>query len=323
MSRRLLDPKQAIELERPLVELEQQIVALTELGQDTMAGELDRLAATARRLEEQIFAGLTPWQKVQLSRHGQRPYTLDYIALLCEDFTELAGDRRFGDDAAIVGGPARFLGRSVMVIGHQKGRGTKENVTRNFGMPRPEGYRKAQRLMELAARMGMPVLTFIDTPGAYPGIDAEERGQAEAIAQSLELMATLPVPILATVIGEGGSGGALALAVADRVMMLEHATYSVISPEGCATILWKSAERAEQAASALKLTAWDLHGLGIIDRVIPEPLGGAHRDPEHMAYQLGEVLAQELASLLALPAERLTEERYQRFRRLGAFGEVS
>lgn len=323
--RRLLDPKQAIEIERPLVDLEQQIIALTELGQagSGLQNELDRLTRTARKLEEQIFASLTPWQEVLMSRHGQRPYTLDYIALLCEDFIELAGDRRFGDDAAIVGGPARFAGRPVMVIGHQKGRGTKENVSRNFGMPRPEGYRKAQRLMELAARMGLPVLTLIDTPGAYPGIDAEERGQAQAIASSLELMATLPVPIIATIIGEGGSGGALALAVADRVLMLEHAVYSVISPEGCATILWKSADRAEQAASALKLTSWDLKGLGIIDRVIKEPLGGAHRDPESTALFLGEAIGQELAPLLALPSERLIDDRYQRFRRLGTFREVS
>ncbi len=323
MSRRLLDPKQAIDLEHPLVELEQQIEQLTELGQDSLRGDLDRLRKTAQTLEAQIFANLTPWQEVQLSRHGQRPYTLDYVSLLCDDFIELAGDRRFGEDAAIVGGPARFLGYPVMVIGHQKGRGTKENVTRNFGMPRPEGYRKAQRLMQLAARMSLPVVTFIDTPGAYPGIDAEERGQAEAIAQSLELMATLPVPIIATIIGEGGSGGALALAVADRVMILEHATYSVISPEGCATILWKSAERAAQAASALKLTASDLLGLGVVDRVIPEPLGGAHRDPEAMARVLGDTIASELATLIPLPKERLLEDRYQRFRKLGAFGEAS
>jgi acetyl-CoA carboxylase carboxyl transferase subunit alpha len=266
-------------------------------------------------------ASLTTWQRVQLSRHPRRPYTLDYVERLCTDWTELHGDRRFADDGAIVAGLARLAGRAVAVIGHQKGRSTKENMARRFGMPSPEGYRKARRVMELAARVARPVLTFIDTPGAYPGIGAEERGQAEAIAANLEFMARLPVPIVTTVIGEGGSGGALAIGVADRILMLEFATYSVISPEGCASILWRDAARAPEAAEAMRVTAPSIKSLGIADELVPEAEGGAHVDPDATAASLGKALGRHLDELAALPKEDLLDRRYRKLRVMGEFDE--
>src|SRR5215510_1985011 len=267
MAAQPLYDRQVLEFERPIIELEKKIDELRQLSRGSIdfLEEIKRLEKKARKLQEEIFAELTAWQKVQLSRHPARPFTLDYVQLLFEDFVELAGDRAFADDQSIVGGFARFDGREVMVIGHQKGRNTKENLRRNFGMPRPEGYRKAARLMQLAARFGRPILTFIDTPGAYPGVGAEERGQAEAIAKNLEVMAGLATPFIATVIGEGGSGGALALGVDDRILMLEHSIYSVISPEGCASILWKDQSKVAQAAEELKLTSADLLRLGVSD----------------------------------------------------------
>ena len=313
------DMRQALDFERPILELEGKIAELKQLGQRELGADIRQLERKARRLQEKIFSGLTAYQKVQLSRHPRRPFTLDYISRLITDFVELHGDRAYGDDAAIVGGMGLFRGRPVMVLGHQKGRGTKENMTRNFGMPRPEGYRKARRLMELAARFDRPILTFIDTPGAYPGIDAEERGQAEAIATNLEVMSRLPVPIIVTVIGEGGSGGALALGVGDRILMLEYSIYSVISPEGCASILWKDQKQVEVAANELKLTAPDLAALGVADDVLPEPPGGAHRDHDAAARSVGDAIERHLAVLLALPAAQLVEERYQKFRRMGSF----
>jgi len=310
-----------LDFERDVVELEEKIEALKQLapvGQD-VAAELVRLEARAAQLLRQTFAELSPWQVVQLSRHPARPYTLDYVEQLLTDFVELRGDRLYGDDPAIVGGLGRFDGRPVVVLGHQKGRSTRDNVRRNFGMPRPEGYRKAKRLLELAARFGRPVITFIDTPGAYPGLDAEERGQAEAIARNLELMAQLPVPILSVVIGEGGSGGALALGVADRILMLEHAVYSVISPEGCASILWKDSAAVPRAAEVLRLRAADLLRLEVADEVVAEPLGGAHRAPREMAVTLGAALRRQLGALLALTPSALLEQRYDKYRRIGAW----
>ncbi|HZS41940.1 MAG TPA: acetyl-CoA carboxylase carboxyltransferase subunit alpha [Polyangia bacterium] len=314
-----MDPRQTLAFERPIVELENKIAELKQLGGPTLELEIRRLERKARQLQREVFSELSAWQKVLLSRHPLRPYTLDYVARLVDGFIELHGDRAFRDDEAIVGGVGKFRGRPVMIIGHQKGRGTKENIRRNFGQPRPEGYRKARRLMELAARMKLPILTFIDTQGAYPGIDAEERGQAEAIAKNLEIMSRLPVPIVSTVIGEGGSGGALAIGVADRILMLEYAVYSVISPEGCAAILWKDQKKVETAAAQLKMTASDLHDLGICDRVLAEPPGGAHRDPELVALTVGEAIADELAVLSRLAPEERLEARYQKFRRMGAF----
>ncbi|MET0755915.1 MAG: acetyl-CoA carboxylase carboxyltransferase subunit alpha, partial [Pseudoxanthomonas sp.] len=266
-----------------------------------------------------IFRDLTPWQVSQLARHPQRPYTLDYLGLVCEEFHELAGDRAFADDAAIVGGLARIGGRACMVIGQQKGRDTKSKIKRNFGMPRPEGYRKALRLMKLAERFKLPLLTFIDTPGAYPGVGAEERGQSEAIARNLMEMAELKVPIICTVIGEGGSGGALAIGVGDRTLMLEYGTYSVISPEGCASILWKSADKAKDAAEQLGITAKRLFSLGLVDKVVREPIGGAHRNPRQMATRLKAVLLNELDALEQLPMTELLSKRYQRLRSYGAY----
>jgi acetyl-CoA carboxylase carboxyl transferase subunit alpha len=286
-----------------------------------MDAEIARLERRARELEREIFDGLSAWQKVLLSRHPLRPFTLDYVELLIEDFVELHGDRAFRDDPAIVGGVGRFRGSPVMIIGHQKGRGTKENVKRSFGMPRPEGYRKARRLMELAAQKGLPILTFIDTPGAYPGIDAEERGQAEAIARNLEVMSRLRVPIIATVIGEGGSGGALALGVADRILMLAFSVYSVISPEGCASILWKDQKAIETAARELRLSARDLLELGICDRVVDEPDGGAHRAPEHAARRVGDAIEAALAEVAGLAPDKRLAQRYAKFRAMGAFTE--
>src|SRR4051812_16646340 len=315
----VIDTRQTLDFERPIVELENKIEELKQLGGPQLDLEIRRLERKARQLQTEVFSELSAWQKVLLSRHPLRPFTLDYVGRLIEDFVELHGDRAFRDDEAIVGGLGKFRGRPVMVLGHQKGRGTKENMRRNFGMPRPEGYRKARRLMELAARLGLPILTFIDTPGAYPGIDAEERGQAEAIAKNLEVMARLPVPIIATVIGEGGSGGALALGVADRILMLEYAVYSVISPEGCASILWKDQKKVETAAREMRMTAADLLDLGVADLVVHEPAGGAHRDADAAADAVGEAIARELAVLSALsPAQRL-EERYAKFRKMGSF----
>ena len=312
----------ALEFERPLIELEKKIDELKSMsksGSVDMTSEIGRLEKKAKKLQEEIFSELTRWQIVQLSRHNSRPYFLDYVAALFTDFCELAGDRLFGEDPSIVGGFARFNGEPVLVLGHQKGRSTKENMLRNFGMPRPEGYRKSRRLMELAARFNRPIFTFVDTPGAYPGIGAEERGQAEAIAMSLEVMAGLPVPVISTVIGEGGSGGALAIGVGNRVLMLEHSIYSVISPEGCASILFRDATRADKAAEALKVTAPDLLALKVIDEVVPEPEGGAHRDHAEMAKRLGAVLQKHLEPLRKLSPDQLVSDRYAKFRALGVF----
>src|SRR5215467_3892739 len=313
--------RQILDFERPIIELERKIEELRQLSRGSVdfAEEIKRLEKKARKLQEEVFAELAPWQKVQLSRHPARPYTLDYVQLLFEDFVELAGDRAFADDQSIVGGFARFDGREVMVIGHQKGRNTKENLRRNFGMPRPEGYRKALRLMEMGARFGKPIFTFIDTPGAYPGIGAEERGQAEAIAENLEVMSGLPVPVIATVIGEGGSGGALAIGVADRILMLEYSIYSVISPEPCSSILWRDPSHAAEAAEALKLTAADIHRLGIADEVVPEPPGGAHRDFKQAADLLRPRLSRHLSELLSLPKAELIEARYRKYRSMGVW----
>jgi acetyl-CoA carboxylase carboxyl transferase subunit alpha len=318
----MIDLKQTLDFERPIIELENRIEELKLAGGTTIGDEVQRLEHKAERLQAEIFAELTPWQKVQLSRHPLRPYTLDYIHRLFTDFVELHGDRAFHDDAAIVAGLARLDGEPVMIIGHQKGRGTKENVRRNFGMPRPEGYRKALRLMKLAGRVGLPILTFIDTPGAYPGIDAEERGQAEAIAKNLEVMCQLPVPIITTVIGEGGSGGALAISIADRIFMLEYSVYSVISPEGCASILWKDQSKVAEAAKQLHMTASELVGFGIADRIIDEPIGGAHRNANLAAERVHGALSAELAILRKLTPARLLDQRYAKFRKMGPFIEV-
>jgi len=284
-------------------------------------GELRALRDELRRETERVFAGLTRWQKTLVARHQDRPYTLDYVRLLTEDWVEVHGDRSFADDPAVVAGFARFRGRSVAVIGHQKGRGTKERIARNFGQPRPEGYRKALRVMQLAERFGRPVLTFIDTPGAFPGLDAEERGQAEAIARNLLEMAQLKVPIVVTITGEGGSGGALALGVGDRVLILEYAIYSVISPEGCAAILWKDQDAKPQAADAMRITAPDLLKLRIVDEVISEPLGGAHVDPETTAARIGDAVDKSLRGLEKMSPEARVEARYRRFRSLGVVEE--
>lgn len=281
--------------------------------------ELQTLEDRSAKLAKELFADLSPWQRVQLSRHPNRPYTLDYVEVLFDDFTELSGDRAFADDAAVVAGVARFEGRPVMVIGNQKGRGAKENVRRNFGMAHPEGYRKAARLYETASRFGLPILTFIDTPGAYPGLGAEERGQSEAIGACLAAMARAEVPIIATIVGEGGSGGALALGVANRVHVLEYGTYSVITPEGCASILWKDGARADEAATRLCMTAPELERLGAVDRVVEEPPGGAHQDPAAAARAVGDSLRRALTELSAMSKGELVQQRYDRFRALGAY----
>ena len=315
----------ALEFERPLLELEKKIEELKALSQSggtaDFTAEISRLEKKAKKLQSEIFSDLSRWQVVQLSRHSARPYFLDYVEFLFTDFFELAGDRSYGEDAAIVCGFARFDGQPVLVLGHQKGRNTKENMARNFGMPRPEGYRKARRLMELAERFGRPVLTLVDTPGAYPGLGAEERGQAEAIALNLEVMSRLRVPIISTVVGEGGSGGALAIGVGNRVLMMENSIYSVISPEGCASILYRDPSKADKAADALRLTARDLFEMKIIDEVIPEPSGGAHRDPAEAAASLGKALRKHLAQLREMTPEALVSDRYQKFRGIGVFSD--
>ncbi len=312
---------QFLGFEQPIAEAEagrKELLAAADGGEEK-ARELARLDERIESLTRSIYADLDPWRITQVSRHPQRPYTLDYIERIMTDFEPLAGDRSTADDQAIVGGLARFRGRALVVLGHQKGRDTKEKIARNFGMPKPEGYRKALRLMQLAERFRLPVVTFIDTPGAYPGVEAEERNQSEAIARNLAVMSQLAVPIVSFVIGEGGSGGALAIGVADRLVMLQYSIYSVISPEGCASILWKSAEYAATAAAALGLTAERLHELGLVDRVIEEPLGGAHRAPDEAARRIGEVLAEELDALLALPTERLLAARYEKIMRYGVY----
>jgi len=314
-----------LDFEQPIAELESKIEELRYVQDESaldISEEIERLQKKSKALTKDIYAKLTPWQISQVARHPQRPYTLDYINALFTDFEELHGDRHFGDDPAIVGGLARFNGQPVMVIGHQKGRDTKEKIHRNFGMPRPEGYRKAQRLMKLAEKFGLPLLTFIDTPGAYPGIDAEERGQSEAIASNLYVMASLRTPIICTVIGEGGSGGALAIGIGDVMLMLQYSTYSVISPEGCASILWKSADKAPEAAETLGITASRLKTLGLIDRVVNEPLGGAHRDPEAMMATLRMVLTETLRDLQDHSVDELIERRFQRLMGYGRFKEA-
>ncbi len=306
--------------EKPIVDLVTRIKELRKLAgaDDRFVGELRRLEEKAALLAREVFQNLSAHQKVQLSRHPNRPYTTDYLGRLFTDFIELHGDRRFADDAAIITGLAKFHGRSVAIVGHQKGRTTKENIERRFGSPNPEGYRKAIRIYELADRFGLPILTFIDTQGAYPGIEAEERGQAEAIAAALEVLSRLGVPVVATVIGEGGSGGALALAVANRVLAFEYSFYSVISPEGCASILWKSADKAAEAAARLKITGPHLLELGIVDALVPEPPGGAHQDHDAAARALDQALTDTLHSLDGMGREALREDRYRRFRGLGA-----
>jgi acetyl-CoA carboxylase carboxyl transferase subunit alpha len=313
-----------LEFEQPIAELEAKIDELRYIGDDAdvnINDEVAKLEAQSQALTETIFSSLTPWQISQLARHPQRPYMLDYVVRMFSDFQELHGDRCFADDHAIIGGIGRLDGTPVMVIGQQKGRDTKEKLHRNFGMPRPEGYRKALRLMQMAERFGLPLLTFIDTPGAYPGIGAEERGQSEAIARNLFVMSKLRTPVICTVIGEGGSGGALAIGVGDRTLMLQYSTYSVISPEGCASILWKSAEKAEDAAEALGITSSRLLELGLIDRIISEPLGGAHRNVDVMAERLGKALSEELGRLVELAPDELIENRYQRLMAYGQFTE--
>jgi acetyl-CoA carboxylase carboxyl transferase subunit alpha len=307
--------------EKPVVDIVARVRELREMAESDRAlePELRRLEDRAAKLARELFAELTPWQKVQLSRHPNRPYTLDYIERVFEDFMELHGDRRFGDDAAVVAGLARFAGRSVVVVGHQKGRSTKEKVTRNFGQAHPEGCRKASRMYDLASRFGLPIFTFIDTAGAYPGIGAEERGQSEAIGACLSAMARARVPIVATIIGEGGSGGALALGLANRVIVLEYGSYSVISPEGCATILWKDASKADQAAARMRMTAPDLLKLGIVDRIVEEPAGGAHQDHDAAARLVKSALTEALREIEALGgSDAWVEDRYRRFRRMGA-----
>jgi acetyl-CoA carboxylase carboxyl transferase subunit alpha len=305
-----------LEFEKPIVELEKKIEELNALAADGLdiGADVATLEGRVEEMRKEIFSNLSRWQTAQVARHINRPFTLDYIGHMFTEFVELHGDRNFGDDHAIVGGLARFDGQPVMVIGHQKGRDTKEKVYRNFGMPNPEGYRKALRLMQMAEQFKLPVITFVDTPGAYPGIGAEERGQAEAIARNLREMASLRTPIIVCVTGEGGSGGALAIAVGDRILMLQHSVYAVISPEGCAAILWSDGTKGEQAAEALKPTAKDIIGLGVIDEIITEPIGGAHRDAKAMAATLKEAIARNLAELSKLSPDDLVEQRYRKFR---------
>ncbi len=311
-----------LDFEQTIAELQAKIDELRNVGSDNAINldeEIHRLQVKMRQKIKSIFSDLSPWQVSQLSRHPLRPYTLDYIDKIFDEFHELHGDRAFADDHAIVGGLARFNDRAVMIIGQQKGRDTKAKVFRNFGMPRPEGYRKAMRLMNMAARFRLPLLTFIDTPGAYPGVGAEERGQSEAIAKNLEVMSRLPIPVICTIIGEGGSGGALAIGVGDRVNMLEYSTYSVISPEGCASILWKDAANAEAAATALGITSGRLKSLGLIDEIIPEPLGGAHKQPDEVAGKIADCIESQLDHLTSMSVEALIENRYKRLLSHGEF----
>jgi acetyl-CoA carboxylase carboxyl transferase subunit alpha len=309
-----------LEFEKPLREVEEKIEKLAASGgtKASVQDEIRKLRMKLAQLEHELYAKLTPWQRTQLARHPQRPSTLDYIGEIFRDFLEFHGDRSFGDDRAIVGGFARFNDRSIMVIGHQKGKTLKERMQRNFGMPNPEGYRKALRLMKMAEKFGRPIVTFIDTPGAYPGIGAEERGQAEAIARNLYAMSRLTVPIISIVIGEGGSGGALALGVSDRILMLEHGVYSVISPEGCAAILWDDPAKVPDAAASLKMTAQDLVDLRIVDDVIPEPLGGAHREPKAVTDRVAKALTNQLSQLTDLSLDQLLTQRDHKYRRMGA-----
>lgn len=311
-----------LDFEQPIADLEAKIEQLRFVQDDPavdISGEIARLESKSQSLTKDLYAKLTPWQIAQVARHPQRPYTLDYIRLMFTDFEELHGDRAFADDKAIIGGLARFNGQSCVVIGHQKGRDTKEKILRNFGMPRPEGYRKALRLMRTAEKFGLPVFTFVDTPGAYPGIGAEERGQSEAIGHNLYVMAELKVPVIATVIGEGGSGGALAIGVCDRLIMLQYSVYSVISPEGCASILWKSADKKELAADAMGITADRLDKLGLVDEIVQEPLGGAHRDPHAMAADLRAAILRHLHEVEQWPEEQLLQKRYERLRGQGVY----
>lgn len=314
-----------LEFEQPLAELEDKIEELRFVQDDSaldISEEIERLKKKSHAMVKEIYSKLTPWQVSQVARHPRRPYTLDYVEAIFTDFQELHGDRAYADDAAIVGGLARFNGKPCMVIGHQKGRDIKERAKRNFGMPRPEGYRKALRLMETAEKFGLPLFTFVDTPGAYPGVGAEERGQSEAIGRNLYVMSKLGVPIITTVIGEGGSGGALAIAVGDLVLMMQYSTYSVISPEGCASILWKSAERAPDAAETLGITAVRLKALGLVDRIVNEPTGGAHRDPALAASGLKKALADALRQVADIPIESLLKMRYERLMQYGRFEEA-
>jgi acetyl-CoA carboxylase carboxyl transferase subunit alpha len=315
-----------LDFEQPIAELEQRIEELRFVQDDSavdISDEIQRLAKKSQALTKEIYAKLTPWQVAQVARHPQRPYTLDYLGMLFTGYEELHGDRSFAEDASIVGGLARFDGLPCVVIGHQKGRDTKEKILRNFGMPKPEGYRKALRLMKLGEKFELPVFTFVDTPGAYPGIDAEERGQSEAIGRNLYAMAALRTPIITTIIGEGGSGGALAIAVGDVTIMLQYATYSVISPEGCASILWKSADKAPEAAETLGITASRLKTLGLVDKVVPEPLGGAHRDPQATAQALKKALAEVFRELRNTKPKQLVEERLERLMSYGKFKETA
>lgn len=314
-----------LDFEKPIIELERKIEELkkfTTSEEMDLSGEIRELEKKAENLKKEIFTNLTPWQRIQLVRHPRRPYTLDYINLIMDDFQELHGDRSFSDDKAIVGGLAKFEGQPIVVVGHQKGRDTRENLRRNFGMPHPEGYRKSLRVMKLGEKFRFPIVTFIDTPGAYPGIGAEERGQAGAIAENLREMSLLKVPLVCLVIGEGGSGGALGLGVGDKILMLENAVYSVISPEGCAAILWRERSKAPEAAQALNLTAQDLLRLEIIDGIIPEPLGGAHRNYEDSASNLKKSLKRNLEGLAKLSGRELMEKRYSKYRKIGKFLEV-
>jgi acetyl-CoA carboxylase carboxyl transferase subunit alpha len=313
----------AVTRQRELEKLEKEVDDLKLLaGNEDADAELERLREQVAELRREFYNHLGPWQRAQIARHPQRPYLTDYIPLLFTDFVELHGDRAFGDDRALIAGLAKFKGRAVAVIGQQKGRDTKQRVIRNFGQPKPEGYRKALRIMQLAAKFGRPILTFVDTPGAYPGIDAEERGQGEAIARNLREMARLPVPVIVTVTGEGGSGGALAIAVGDRINILENGFYSVISPEGCASIIWRDSAKAETAAEAMKITATDLKELGIVDEIVKEPEGGAHTDIEAAAQFLDEVLDRQLIELSSEPVRALVEARYKKFRQMGQFFDI-
>ena len=315
-----------LNFEQPIAELDSKIEELRFVQDDSavdISEEIERLSRKSQQLTKDIYAKLTPWQVSQIARHPQRPYTMDYVNEIFTDFHELHGDRSYADDLSIVGGLARFNGQSCMVIGHQKGRDTKERALRNFGMPKPEGYRKAMRLMKLAEKFNLPIFTFVDTPGAFPGIDAEERGQSEAIGHNLYVMAELKVPLIATIIGEGGSGGALAIAVGDAVLMLQYATYSVISPEGCASILWKTSERASDAAEALGLTAHRLKAMNLIDKIITEPLGGAHRDPKQMAQMLKRALADTLRQFQGMKTRDLLAARHEKLMSYGKFKEIT